>query len=173
MIISLSGFMGCGKSTVGKELQQLLPDFQLIDLDEFIEEGDGRSIAEIFEEDGERAFREMETDALECMMMVYPSSGQNLILSLGGGTLMKAENAKMIQAESEIFYLKASIDTLVSNLENNVEERPLLEGGDLRKKVETLMKRRAATYEKTADHIIITDEKDFSSIAREICELIK
>lgn len=173
MIISLSGFMGCGKSTVGRELQAILPDFALVDLDEFIEEGDGRTIAEIFEEDGEKAFREMEEDAVECMMMVYGTTGQDVILSLGGGTLMNKENAKTLQAHSEIIYLRATVDTLVENLTGAADGRPMLNGGNLRSKVEGLMKKRSATYEKLADHIIDTDGRDCADVAKEIAELIR
>lgn len=165
--------MGSGKSTVGKELQAFLPDFQLIDLDDFIEDADGRSIAEIFEEEGERSFREMESDALECVIMVNSSTDQDVILSLGGGTLMNADNAKLIKSNSELFYLKAGIDTLVANLEQSEDERPLLSGGELRTKVESLMKKRAATYEKTADHIIATDGRTFGDIAKEIFEAVR
>lgn len=173
MIISLSGFMGCGKSTVGRELQKIMPGFELVDLDEFIEEGDGRTIAEIFEEDGEKAFREMEADAVECMMMVYGSTGQDVILSLGGGTLMNAENAKTLQANTEIFYLRATVDTLVENLTGASDGRPMLSGGDLRTKVTGLMKKRASTYEKVAHHILDTDGKDCAVVAEEIAQIIR
>ncbi|MCQ2134506.1 MAG: hypothetical protein MJY88_06025 [Bacteroidales bacterium] len=174
MIITLSGFMGCGKSTVGRLLQERLPEFELVDLDEFIEEGDGRTIAEIFAEDGEKAFREMEADAVECMMMVYGATGRDIILSLGGGTLMNAENAKTLMANTEIFYLRATIDTLVENLQGAEDSRPMLSGGeDLRTKIEGLMRKRAATYEKVAHHIIDTDGRDCGDVAQEIADSVR
>lgn len=164
--------MGCGKSTVGRLLQERLPEFELVDLDEFIEEGDGRTIAEIFAEDGEKAFREMEADAVECMMMVYGATGRDVILSLGGGTLMNAENAKTLMANTEIFYLRATTDTLVANLQGAEDGRPMLSGSDLRTKVEELMRKRSATYTKVAHHIIDTDGKDCGDVAREIADIV-
>ncbi len=164
--------MGSGKSTVGRLLQERLPDFELIDLDEFLEQGDGRSIAEIFAEDGEKAFREMEADAVECIVMVHGAMGNNIILSLGGGTLMNAENAKTLKANTEIFYLKASVDTLVENLKGAEDDRPMLSGADLRTKVEELMRKRAATYEKEAHHIIMTDGRDCADVADEIAKMV-
>lgn len=171
MIITLSGFMGCGKSTVGKELKRLLPDFSLVDLDEFIEEDAGMSVAEIFRESGEEAFRDAESDALECLLMV--NSDKNLILSLGGGTLVRSENAKAVRDNSLNIYLKASVETLVENLEGAAEGRPMLDGGELRSKVEKLMNERASIYEDTAREVILTDGKDCTEIAEEIAELVR
>ena len=172
MIVSLSGFMGCGKSTVGRDLLELLPGFELIDLDEFIENGDGRSVAEIFREDGEAAFREMEADAVECLLDVYGTTGRDLILSLGGGTLTNPEVAAEIRNRTENFYLRATVETLVENLQGASEGRPMLDGGKLEDRVKDLMSRRSAVYEATASRIIDTDGRDCSDVAREIADII-
>lgn len=168
MIIALSGFMGSGKSTVGRRLAELLPDFLFADLDEFIEEDAGMSISEIFGTKGEKAFREMESDALECLVMTRGCGGRDMILSLGGGTLMNGENAALVAGNCENFYLKASVETLVENLRGTGDERPLLKGEDLRAKVERLMKERSSVYEDAADHVIVTDGMDSDGIAMEI-----
>lgn len=165
--------MGCGKSTVGRDLLALLPEFELIDLDEFIENGDGRPIAEIFRQDGEAAFRDMEADAVECLLDVYGTTGRDLILSLGGGTLTNPDVAKEIKGRTENFYLRATVETLVENLQGASEGRPMLDGGSLEDRVKELMAKRSAVYEATASHIIDTDGRDCSDVAREIADAVR
>ena len=110
--ISLIGFMGSGKSSVGKELAKLLPSMELIDLDTYIEAMTGRNIPEIFENEGEAAFRHMERTALEDIFMTGELTGASYILSLGGGTVTTEACRRLISRNSTCFYLKASIDTL-------------------------------------------------------------
>ena len=164
--ISLIGFMGSGKSSVGKELSKLLPDMEFIDLDSYIEAMTGRSITEIFETDGEAAFREMERIALENIFMTGELTGDSYILSLGGGTVTTEACRRMIRRKTKCFYLKASIDTLVSNLEQWPGDRPMLRGRNgLRARVKELMATRGPIYEKTAHHIINVDGNDYLAAA--------
>ena len=95
--ISLIGFMGSGKTSVGKELAKLLPDMELIDLDSYIEAMSGRTIPEIFETEGEAAFREMEKTALEDIFLTGELTGSSYILSLGGGTVTSEACRRMIR----------------------------------------------------------------------------
>lgn len=170
--ISLIGFMGSGKTSVGKELAKLLPDMELIDLDSYIEAMSGRTISEIFETEGEAAFREMEKSALEDIFLTGDLTGSSYILSLGGGTVTSEACRRMIRRNSTCFYLKASIDTLVSNLETWPGDRPMLKGGNsLRSRVEELMTTRGPIYEKTAHHIIKVDGNDYLAAAVEIVSL--
>lgn len=122
--ISLIGFMGCGKSSVGKILASLLPDCHLIDLDSYIEEKQGKIIPEIFNEYGEAAFRRMEREALEEIFSDPDRS--RAILSLGGGTVTSGQCRQLIRRHTDCFYLRATTDTLLSNLEGHSEGRPML-----------------------------------------------
>ena len=143
MIISLIGFMGCGKSSVGRRLSQLLC-CPFMDLDEVIVERTGRSIPEIFADDGEKAFRQME---LETLRGIVGSHGQThalspdstevnatesnakekwVVLALGGGTVMTPECAEIVSSETRCIYLRASVETLIEHLEGQTDNRPLL-----------------------------------------------
>lgn len=122
--ISLIGFMGCGKSSVGKELASLLPDCHLIDLDTYIEEKQGNNIPEIFNEYGEAAFRRMEREALE--EIFSDKSRPRAILSLGGGTVTSEQCRQLIRQHTDCFYLRATTDTLLGNLKGHSEGRPML-----------------------------------------------
>ena len=156
--------MGCGKSSVGRELSRLLC-CPFMDLDSVIEEREGRSIPEIFATEGEAAFRRMEAEALkEC---IYGPSSDKLLLALGGGTVMTEECAKIVHEKTVCIYLRASVETLMDHLAGEVDNRPML-AGNLRTRIEELMSIRSATYEKTAHIMIDTDGKTIEEIAREI-----
>lgn len=122
--ISLIGFMGCGKSSVGKILATLLPECRLIDLDTYIEEKQGKNIPEIFNEYGEAAFRRMEREALE--EIFSDKSRPRAILSLGGGTVTSEQCRQLIRLHTDCFYLRATTDTLLDNLEGHSDGRPML-----------------------------------------------
>ena len=171
--------MGCGKSSVGRRLSQLLC-CPFMDLDAVIEERVGRSIPEIFANDGETAFRDIErdvlTDVLSATMAV--SSRGPLILSLGGGTVMTPECEAMIHEKTLCIYLRTSVETLVSRLTDEAEGRPMLNASHtqheaLRTRIESLMARRASTYERTAHIIIDTDSHTIDSLAEELSKIIQ
>lgn len=116
--------MGCGKSSVGKILATLLPECRLIDLDTYIEEKQGKNIPEIFNEYGEAAFRWMEREALE--EIFRDKSRPRAILSLGGGTVTSEQCRQLIRQHTDCFYLRATTDTLLDNLEGHSDGRPML-----------------------------------------------
>ena len=179
--ISLIGFMGCGKSSVGKELASLLPECRLIDLDTYIEEKQGKNIPEIFNEYGEAAFRRMEREALE--EIFSDKSRPRAILSLGGGTVTSEQCRQLIRQHTDCFYLRATTDTLLDNLEGNSDGRPMLnptqpveapstevssEREALRHRIESLMQTRSPQYIATAHHIIDIDGLSFAQIAEAV-----
>ena len=167
--ISLIGFMGSGKSSVGKEISKLLPGMEFIDLDDYIEAMTGKMIPEIFEMQGEAAFRSMEKEALENIFITNELTGEDCILSLGGGTVTTEACRRMIRRNTTCFYLKASVDTLVHNLETWPGDRPMLKTGkDLRSRVEELMASRSKLYESTAHHVIDVDSNDYTAAAVDI-----
>jgi shikimate kinase len=166
MIITLTGFMGCGKSSVGRCLSELLC-CPFMDLDAVIEESQGRSIPDIFAAEGEAAFRQMEVEALSRIIEAQQLRG-NVVVALGGGAVMTPECAELVRKKTHCIYLRASVDTLVSHLENEAAGRPMLQGASLRSRIEELMALRSSTYEATAHDVIDTDGKTVEEVAAEI-----
>ena len=200
MIITLTGFMGCGKSSVGRCLSELLC-YPFIDLDDAICERAGKSIPEIFASEGETGFRRLETEVLHSILspsgavrgeeqslpsramgpslcgqrgstVLHPSL-HPMVLALGGGTVMTPECRETVENESTCIYLKASIDTLVDHLRAEASGRPMLQGESLRARIEELMQQRSETYERTAHITIETDGKSIKAIAEEIINRLK
>ena len=172
-VISLAGFMGCGKSTVGKILASRLgADFY--DLDTLIEQNAGMTIPEIFTSQGEEAFRRMETQTLETFLETM--TNRRAVLSLGGGTLTTERSRQLLQGRALCIYLKASEDTLVRNLSGQADGRPMLEGAHdeaaLRARIKSLMARRSSIYEAAATHTIQVDALSPDSIAASILSLL-
>ena len=174
--------MGCGKSSVGKILATLLPECRLIDLDTYIEEKQGKNIPEIFNEYGEAAFRRMEREALE--EIFSDKSRPRAILSLGGGTVTSEQCRQLIRQHTDCFYLRATTDTLLDNLEGHSDGRPMLnptqpveapstEREALRRRIESLMQTRSPQYLATAHHIIDINGQTFAQIAEIIKEAVE
>lgn len=194
MTISLTGPMGCGKSSVGRKLSTLLgglcaPDnvegrIVLIDLDDYIVKRAGKSIPEIFAEGGEEEFRLIETRCLTEVLDWSEGKGSSfgycqeqapdfLILSLGGGAILK--NSGLIHQRSKCIYLRAKVDTLLGRLEGRSAGRPLLakEAGDeLRQKIESILDARQDLYISTSHYIIDTDGKNVYQVAKEIIDTL-
>ena len=195
MIITLTGFMGCGKSSVGRCLSELLC-CPFIDLDDAICERAGKSIPEIFASEGETGFRRLETEVLRSILTpsgavrtdkqslplqamgpslcgqrgstVSPSLQHRMVIALGGGTVMTPECSEIVKERSVCIYLKASIDTLVRHLETEASGRPMLQGDSLRSRIEKLMNIRTETYESIAHITTETDGKSVEAIAEEL-----
>lgn len=121
MIISLVGYMGCGKSHISKILSEKI-NFKLIDLDKEISRRNKLTIPEIFEKKGEIYFRKLERETLEEIL----ATEENLILSLGGGTPVYYNNMEIINNNSKSIFLKASIGTLTERLSKQKEKRPII-----------------------------------------------
>lgn len=176
MTVSLTGFMGCGKSSIGRELVRQIGGCRLIDLDEWIESRSGRKIREIFAEEGESGFRRMEADALGEIFGDGINGGEVTVLSLGGGTLTAPGAAELVKAHSVCVYLRASVETLRDNLLQYPGDRPMMQGAKGIEKttarIRTLMDARSGIYEKAADYILDIDGKDYVSAASEIRALI-
>ncbi|MGN1221422.1 MAG: shikimate kinase [Candidatus Cryptobacteroides sp.] len=172
-VISLAGFMGCGKSTVGRILAARL-GVSFYDLDTLIEQAEGQTIPEIFASQGEKEFRRMEARALDAFLESVPAEGA--VLSLGGGTLTTERCRQLLKGRSICIYLKASEDTLVRNLSGQAEGRPMLEGAQdenaLRERIRSLMARRSSIYEAAATHTIQVDALSPDSIAASIVSLL-
>ena len=149
MSLILEGFMGCGKSAVGRRLASGL-GLPFIDTDSEIEKRQSCSIAEIFEESGEEAFRQMETAMLYGLLL----SGRECVISLGGGTPVRGANRRVIKELGRVVYLKAPGDVLALRLERGAEKRPMLKGYDLKERIDQLLQEREEDYLLLADDVV-------------------
>lgn len=166
MIYTLTGFMGSGKSTVGKILRDRT-GCPFIDLDKLVEKMQGRSIPDIFRTSGEKAFRMAELDALMEAVSSYEEG--TLIISLGGGTLMTPQCRELVTTCSHCIYLRASAETLENALSASSGDRPMLSSGQsLGERIRTLLEERGPVYEKTARYIIDTDGRSYEDITEQI-----
>lgn len=163
--IILIGFMGAGKTTVGKRLAGSL-GCRFVDTDEYIVSKAGMPVSEIFERYGEENFRARETDALRDLL----SEEDMAVLSVGGGLPMREENRRYLRELGKTVYLRARTETLVKRLAGD-ESRPLLRGQDLQERITELLRQRGAVYEAAADIILDTDGKNIGIIVQEIAEI--
>lgn len=167
MIIALTGFPGSGKTSVGRELSAIT-GLPLIDLDHLVEKISGKSIEDIFAEDGEEAFRCLETEALR--NIDFDKDG---ILALGGGSLLRAENAELLGDKAVVVWLKTTPENLMSRLVEGVSgSRPLLIG-NVQERLGSLLVKRAGHYESRAGFTVSTDGKTPDEVAGEILRKIK
>lgn len=163
--IILIGFMGAGKTSFGKWLAKE-KCMEFVDTDEMIVKSQGVSIPEIFEKQGEECFRDMET----ALIRKFVEEGRNnLVLSVGGGLPVRKQNRELLKELGLVIYLRATVDTLCERLRGDTG-RPLLQGGDVRNRILTLMEKRAALYEDGAERIIDTDGRTFEEILEKMEE---
>lgn len=142
--IALMGMMGAGKSTVATLLGQRLGR-RVVETDDEIERWRGMSIPEIFAQEGEAAFRRYEASVIEELATV-----EDLVISLGGGAVLRDANVAAFLLTGVLVHLDVPADELVIRLRGS-EDRPLLEGGDLRERVHELHAGRAPRYAEVAD----------------------
>lgn len=170
MIISLVGYMGGGKSHISNILSEKL-NFKILDTDKEISQRNRLSIAEIFQKKGELAFRKMERELLEEVL----ATGENLILSLGGGTPAYYNNMEVINERSISIYLQAGVGTLVERLSKQKSKRPLiahLTDEQLPEFVAKHLFERNVFYNRSR-YKISTDHKTPEEVAEGIIDLIK
>lgn len=162
--IALVGFMGCGKSTVGKVLANRL-NAQFLDTDTQIQNDMQMSINEIFAKYGEAYFRRLERNLCKLIAVNQP-----LIIATGGGIIKGRCNIDALKVNGTIIYIKSSPGKIYSNIKND-NTRPLLNGAaDKLKRIEELLEERIPLYEECAD--IIIDSTDYQ-IEDTVNEIIK
>lgn len=143
--IILCGFMGCGKTSVGKRAAKLLGR-KFIDLDQYVEEKAGMTVTEIFAQFGEEGFREREAKAVEEV-----AKRRNLIVASGGGTVLKGANvAAFHENGGVVLYLDAPLAALQERLKRD-KKRPLLQVPDRRAVISELHAKRSPLYQAAAD----------------------
>lgn len=165
----LIGFMGCGKTSVGIKLSYRLKQ-TFLDTDKQIERKAGKSISEIFAQDGEDAFRQMETDFLRELLIKNDTGFQ--IFSTGGGTPVREENRELLKQLGTVIYLKASPAVIYERLKGDTT-RPLLQTEDPKARIAELMAAREEAYALTADVVLTVDDKSPEEIVEKLQEIVR
>ena len=165
--IALIGFMGTGKTAVGRLLAEKLgKDF--IEVDELIEQKVGKSIPEIFQQDGEIAFRELEIEATR-----EAAEKENAVIACGGGAALNQINVDRLRERGVVIYLTASPEVILQRTSSDAGERPMLVAEDKASRVEKLLNFRRPFYERAADMTVNTSELDVAGVAGRIINVIE
>jgi len=165
--IALIGFMGTGKTAVGKTLAEKLGK-EFIELDSLIEQKSGKTIPEIFQQDGEITFRELEIEVTKEV-----SQRRNAVIACGGGVVLNKINTDRLKKECLIVYLTASPRVILKRTSTYENERPLLKVVDRASEIQRLLKFRKPFYERAADITVDTSKLDINSVVEQIISKVK
>lgn len=161
--IILIGFMGTGKTTVGKELARI-KDMDFLDMDLELEKKEKKTIKQIFKEHGEVYFREKESELLKEISCL-----ENTIISTGGGVVENESNSEILKNIKNVIWLDGNVNTIANNLENEIDKRPKLKNiNDLKNYIQELLNHRYEKYRKCSDIKINIDDKNIAQVVREI-----
>lgn len=159
--VALIGFMGSGKSSVGRLVAQRL-GFQFVDTDRIVIKNTGRQITEIFQEHGESFFRDQERLALESLC-----SQERLVIATGGGIVTRAENVALLREVAFVVWLTVSEEVIFERV-SRTNKRPLLQTENPRKTISTLLAQRSPLYENAAHFVVETSAHSHAEIAGKI-----
>lgn len=162
--IVLIGMMGSGKTTIGKLLGEKLT-LRSIDIDVIIEQNEKRTVSEIFQNEGEKYFRNIERETIKKNFM-----NKDLIISLGGGAFEDQLTQELLLKNSTVIYLKTSPNVILERIKNNTN-RPLLKNQMTVEKIQSIILQRQKNYE-LANITILTDNKNTDKIVEEILGVI-
>ncbi|NBH71089.1 shikimate kinase [Clostridiaceae bacterium] len=159
--IALIGFMGAGKSTVSHCLKDML-SMEEVETDAMVVESEGMAITDIFAKYGEPYFRNCESNAI-----IELQNRRQVIISCGGGAVMRDENVENLKKSSRIVLLTATPKTILERVKGS-DERPILNGHMNEEYISELMEKRRKKYEEAADVVIATDDKPVIEICEEL-----
>ncbi len=162
----LIGFMGSGKTTVAKKLAQKT-GLEVKEIDDMIVAQEGMPIKNIFDKYGEAYFRDVETQQAKII-----SESDGVIVSCGGGTVMRRENVEYLKKNGTIILLQATSDTVFERVKRGGDKRPLLNKYMARGYISWLMKKRNDAYYAAADVVIYTDGMTSDRVADEIIKIM-
>jgi len=165
--VAIIGFMGAGKTTVARALAKRLKR-EYIELDTMIERKAGKSIKDIFSQDGEIVFREYEIEVTKDI-----SDSRDMVIACGGGIILNQINIDRLRKESVIVYLDVSTRVLLNRVEDTETTRPLLNNGDKQLRIRKLLAFRKPLYERVADITINTTRLDVDSVVDELANILK
>ena len=160
--IALIGFMGVGKTAVGRVLAEKLRK-NFVELDSLIEQRAGKPIPDIFQQDGEVAFRELELEVTKEV-----ATDENLVIACGGGIVLNKINIDRLRANARIIYLTASPGVILKRVANEEGQRPLLEVNNPIQTIREMLSFRKPFYERAADITIDTSKLDIDAVAEQI-----
>lgn len=161
----LIGFMGAGKSTVGRVISEQLA-LPFVDLDRRIETMDGHTVSEIFRERGENTFRLLESEALAAVADEPPS-----VVACGGGIVMREENRATLKRTGQVIYLKVPAEEALARIAG-ADTRPLLSGASGATAATGLLAAREALYEGVSDAAVDTSGRSASEVAADVLALV-
>lgn len=162
--IYLVGFMGTGKTAVGKELSKRL-NLDFVDIDKMIVEREKRSINDIFASSGEQYFRKIEKEILE-----ETANQKAKVVSCGGGIVLNYDNIALMKQTGSLIALSARIDVILQRTKNN-NKRPLLNAANPKEKIAELLEFRKPYYSK-ADFIIDTSDLSVGQVVEKILAVV-
>ncbi len=163
--LALIGFMGVGKTTIGRMLADKL-EYTFCDTDQLIQQAAGKSIPQIFEEDGEAVFRQIERRVIADIAL-----SDRHVISTGGGVALDPENVNNLRQNCTIFLLIARAHEILRRI-GDAKSRPLLAmAQDPKARIEELLTQRMPRYASAADHMIITSGKYPTDVCAEILNL--
>ena len=165
--IVLIGFMGSGKSTMGKLVANKL-GYPFVDTDYYIEKKEGRTISAIFTDDGEEYFRSLETEVLKELL----ESEEKKVLALGGGTPLREENRALLKDAGYVIFLKVTSKEAYERLKDDTE-RPLLQVPNPQEKIKELLDFRNPIYESAADYVLLEENKTLDDVFYELSEVVR
>jgi shikimate kinase len=164
--VVITGFMGTGKTSVGRALAARLGR-GFVDTDVLVEERTGRTVSEIFAADGEAAFRAAEKEALDRALAV-----EGAVVATGGGTAVDAANLRAIRAAAPLVCLTARPELIVARAAAQGDARPLLRDTERPRRVEALLEERATAYAQ-ADLTVDSSERAIDDIVDEMARLLE
>jgi shikimate kinase len=165
--IALIGFMGTGKTAVGEALAEKLGR-SFVELDYLIEQKVGKSIPDIFQQDGETAFRELEIEVTEEV-----SKDKNLVIACGGGIVLNKINIERLRKSARMVYLTASPRVILKRVANEEGQRPLLEVDNPTLAIREMLSFRKPFYERATDIKINTSKLSIEAVAEQIISKLK
>lgn len=165
--VALIGFMGVGKTVVGEALAKKL-NLKFVELDSLIEQKAGKTIPEIFQQDGEIAFRQLEIEITKEV-----SQGENTVIACGGGMVLNQINIDRLRQKSRIVYLTASPAVILKRVLNDEGERPLLKVANPALTIRSLLRFRKPFYERAADIKIDTSKLNVDEVVKKLIEKMK
>ena len=161
--IILIGFMGSGKTTIGKIISDK-KNMRFIDMDLEIEKMENKKINQIFSENGEKYFREKESSLLKQLCSL-----KNSVISTGGGIIENEFNIELLKKQSYVIWLDANEDTIENNVKNEIEKRPKLKEDDnLKLSIKNLLNKRYDKYKESANIRVNVNNKNVDQVVSDI-----
>jgi shikimate kinase len=159
----LIGFMGTGKTSVGKLLSSKL-NTKFIDMDNEIQKREQKTISNIFKDCGEDYFRQLESNLLKELL-----KEDNIVISTGGGIIKKQENIEILKEEKRVIFLDASVEKIQKNVSKEIDTRPLLkESKNIYETINNLLEKRLYQYNNISDIKISINDKNINEVVSEI-----